>query len=255
MSLTAYPSEHVSLITGASTGIGAASAIAMARAGSWVAVHYHQSAEKAAAVVATIEGAGGRAFAVQANLAEPPAASQLVETVLARTGRIDALVNNAGSMIGRRKLLEITREFWHEVMETNVGSVLRVTQAAVPGMLTRGSGAIVNVASVAARNGGGPGVMAYATAKAAVVCMTKGMAKELAPAGIRVNAVNPGVIATPFHEKFTSEAQLKALVGNIPQGRTGTSEEIASVIAFLASEGASHMTGESVEVNGGLWMD
>jgi 3-oxoacyl-[acyl-carrier protein] reductase len=251
MSRTSFPNEHVSLVTGASTGIGAATARQLAEAGSRVAVHYHQSREAALGVVQQIEAAGGRAFVVQANLAKPAAAAQLVEQV----GRVDCLVNNAGSMIGRRKLLEITPEFWNEVMETNLSSVLRVTQAVVPGMIERGSGTIINIASVAARNGGGPGVMAYATAKAAVVCLTKGLAKELASSGIRVNAVNPGVIATPFHEKFTSEAQMKALVANIPQGRAGTSEEIASVIAFLASDGASHMTGESVEVNGGLWMD
>lgn len=253
--MSLFTNDHVSLVTGASTGIGAATALSLAAAGSQVAVHYHRSEAAAQRVVADIEAAGGQAFAIQADLVQPAAAKRLVDEVVARTGHIDALVNNAGSMIGRRKLLEITDEFWNEVMETNVGSVLRVTQAAAPGMIARKSGCIINIASVAGRNGGGPGVMPYASAKAAVICMTKGLAKELAGYGIRVNAVNPGVIATPFHEKFTTEAQMQTMVGNIPQGRAGTSEEIASVITFLAGGGASHIIGESIEVNGGIWMD
>lgn len=247
--------NHVSLVTGASTGIGAETARALARAGSQVAVHYFRSADAARQVVDSIVAEGGQAFPVSGNLAEPEAAGQLAHAVLERTGRIDALVNNAGSMIARRKLLEIDAAFWNEVMETNVGSVLRMSQAVVPGMLERKAGAIINVASVAGRHGGGPGVMAYATAKAAVICMTKGMAKEFASQGIRVNAVNPGVIATPFHEKFSSPAQFASLVGGIPQGRAGTAAEIASVIAFLASDGAAHIIGESIEINGGVWMD
>jgi len=246
--------NHVSLVTGASTGIGAATAVSLARAGSRVAVHYFKSEEAARTVVASIEAAGGKAFAVQADLADPAAAQTMVNEVLAAAGHIDTLVNNAGSMIGRRKLLDITDEFWNEVMETNLGSVLRVTRAVAPSMIERRSGTIINIASVAARNGGGPGVMAYATSKAAVACLSKGLAKELAAFGIRVNVVNPGVILTPFHEKFTTEAQMKALVGIIPQGRTGTSEEIASVITFLAGEGASYIVGEAIDANGGMLM-
>jgi 3-oxoacyl-[acyl-carrier protein] reductase len=140
-------------------------------------------------------------------------------------------------------------------METNLGSVLRATRAAAPAMIEQGSGVIVNVASVAARNGGSLGIIPYASAKAAVLCMTKGLAKELIPHGIRVNAVNPGVIDTPFHQRFTSAAQMTALVGGIPQGRPGRADEIASVIAFLASEESAHIVGETIEVNGGMYMD
>jgi len=238
-----FPSDHVSLVTGASTGIGAAVAITLAERGSYVAVHYRANEAAANEVVKQIGNFGGRAFVVQADLAEP------------KSAQLHVLVNNAGSMIDRHKLLEITDKFWNEVMETNLGSVLRITRAIAPSMMERRSGAIINVASVAARNGGSLGIIPYAAAKAAVLCMTKGLAKELIHHGIRVNAVNPGVIDTPFHERFTSPEQMKTLVAGIPQGRPGKPSEIASVIAFLASEESSHMVGETLEVNGGMWMD
>lgn len=250
-----FSSDHVTLVTGAGTGIGAAVAKTLAERGSYVAVHYRASEAEANKVVEQIVELGGRAFAVQADLARADAAQSLIDSVLSRTNHIDVLVNNAGSMLNRRKLLEITDEFWNEVMETNLGSVLRISRAIAPSMIERRSGAIINVASVAARNGGSVGIIPYASAKAAVLCMTKGLAKELIQYGIRVNAVNPGVIDTPFHERFTSPEQMKTLVANIPQGRAGRPSEIASVIAFLASDDASHIIGETIEVNGGIWMD
>ena len=250
-----FPSCHISLVTGASSGIGAAIAASLAERGSCVAVHYRANESAAHRVVEQITERGGQAFAVQADLAQAHSADALVNSVLRRTKRLDLLVNNAGSIVHRRKLLEITDEFWQEVMETNLGSVLRTTRAAAPAMIEQRSGAIVNVASVAARNGGSLGIIPYASAKAAVLCMTKGLAKELIPYGIRVNAVNPGVIDTPFHERFTSAEQMKALVGGIPQGRPGKADEIAAVIAFLASEESSHIVGETIEVNGGMYMD
>ena len=253
--MQSFPSDHVSLVTGASTGIGAAVAAILAERGSWVAVHYRANEAAAHKVVEQIRAAGGRAFAIQADLAQSQSAGTLIDSILNRTDRVDVVVNNAGSMIERHKLLEITDEFWQEVMETNLGSVLRVTRAVAPSMMERRSGAIINVASVAARNGGSIGIIPYASAKAAVLCMTKGLAKELIPYGIRVNAINPGVIDTPFHERFTPPEQMEKLVSGIPQGRAGKASEIASVIAFLASEESSHMVGETLEVNGGMWMD
>ncbi len=250
-----FPSHHVSLVTGASTGIGAATALALGGCGSSVAVHFNRSESAAQEVVEQIARAGGKAFPFQADLSESSGPEALANRVLAHFGRIDLLVNNAGSMIGRRTLLEITDEFWEKVFATNVSSVIRMVRATAPDMISRGSGAIVNVSSVAARNGGGPGVIAYAAAKGAVLTMTKGLAKELIKSGIRVNAVNPGIIKTPFHEQFSTEEQMKAMVLNIPQGRPGRSEEIASVIAFLASDEASHIVGEAIEINGGMWLD
>jgi 3-oxoacyl-[acyl-carrier protein] reductase len=253
--MPSFRSNHVSLVTGASTGIGAATALALAGAGSAVAIHYNRSEAEAAQVAEQICARGGKAILLQADLVKPDAAAGLADQVLKQFGRIDLLVNNAGSMIGRRKLLEITDEFWHQVFETNVSSVMRMTRAVAPTMIAQKSGSVVNVSSIAARNGGGVGVIAYASAKGAVLTMTKAFAKELIAHGIRVNAVNPGIIATPFHEQFTTPQQMQALVANIPQGRAGTAQETASVIAFLASDDASHIVGEAIEINGGMWMD
>jgi NAD(P)-dependent dehydrogenase (short-subunit alcohol dehydrogenase family) len=249
------PEDHVSLVTGASTGIGAAIAEKLAERGSCLAVHYRANLSDANRVLKRIEARGGRAFAVQADLAKPDSGKALVNAVLNRAHRLDVLVNNAGSIIERHGLLDITDEFWRDVMETNLGSVLRVTRAAAASMIERRSGVIINIGSVAARNGGSLDIIPYASAKAAVLCMTKGLAKELISYGIRVNAVNPGVIDTPFHERFTSPEQMKALVSGIPQGHPGKASEIASVVAVLASDDSSHILGETIEVNGGMRMD
>lgn len=250
-----FPSGHTSLVTGASSGIGAATAKLLAQRGSQVIVHYRSNAAAAQAVVSDILASGGFALPIQADLSRPQSSRKLIDDVLRQTNRMDLLVNNAGSMLSRHKLLDITDDFWDEVLETNLGSVFRLIRAVVPSMTEAGTGNIINIASVAARNGGSIGIIPYASAKAAVICMTKGLAKELISLGIRVNAVNPGVIDTPFHERFTSPEQMRNLVANIPQGRTGKPEEIASVIAFLASDDASHIVGETIEVNGGIWMD
>ncbi len=250
-----HPSSHAALVTGASLGIGAATAIELARQGLAVAVHYNSSEKEALDIVATIEGEGGSAAAFRADLSDPAQCRALVAEAEARFGRIDVLVNNAGSLIDRRTLAEIDEPFWNAVMNLNLASVLWTTQAAAVGMRARGSGAIVNLGSIAGHNGGGPGAILYATSKAAVTGMTKALAKELIADGIRVNAVNPGVILTPFHERFSSADRMRDMVAQIPQGRAGESPEVASVIAFLASDAAAHIVGESVEVNGGMLMD
>jgi 3-oxoacyl-[acyl-carrier protein] reductase len=253
--MTPFATGHVSLVTGSSTGIGAATALALAGRGSIVGVHYNTSEAAAADVVDRICKAGGQASAFQADLSCAPSAGTLVGQVLEQFGGIDVLVNNAGSIVGRRTLLDITDEFWRQVMDINLGSVLRMTRAVAPEMMRRKSGSIVNVASVAARNGGSPGVMPYAAAKAAVVCMTKSLAKELIAYGIRVNAVNPGIIQTPIHDKFTPPERMKALLKTVPQGRAGTAEEVATLISFLAGEESSYIVGASIEINGGMWME
>ena len=245
----------VALITGASLGIGAATAREFAKRGYAVAVHFNASERQAHEIVTDIEGSGGTAASFRADLCDARQCQQLVSGVIERFGRIDVLVNNAGSLIGRRLLAEIDEEFWNSVMDLNLASVLWVTQAAAADMRRRGTGAVVNLGSIAGHNGGGPGAILYATAKAAVTGMTKALAKELIAQGIRVNAVNPGVILTPFHERFSSEERMREMVSQIPQGRAGESEEVARVIAFLASDAASHIVGESVEVNGGMLMD
>jgi len=253
--MASFAAGHVSLVTGSSTGIGAATALALASRGSVVGVHYNASEAAAADIVDRIRKAGGQASAFQADLSCASSAGTLVGRVLEQFGRIDVLVNNAGSLVGRRTLLEITDEFWRQVMDINLDSVLRMTRAVAPEMMRRKSGSIVNVASVAARNGGSPGVMPYAAAKAAVVCLTKSLAKELIAYGIRVNAVNPGIIQTPIHDKFTPPERMEILLKSVPQGRAGTVEEVARLISFLAADESSYILGESIAINGGMWME
>lgn len=226
-----------------------------ARRGYRVALHYNSNEGGARRTAEAIEKEGGKVALLQADLSMAEAARALVSQALAKFGRIDVLVNNAGSLVARKSFLDITDEFWQQVMDINLNSAFWVTKAVVPHMKERRSGVIVNVSSIAARNGGGPGAIPYATAKAALTCFTKGLAKELIGYGIRVNAVNPGVILTPFHETFTTEERMKAMVSTIPQGRAGTSEEISGVIAFLASDAAAHVIGESIEINGGMLME
>jgi 3-oxoacyl-[acyl-carrier protein] reductase len=250
-----FPSSHVSLVTGSSTGIGAAAALDLARAGSRVAVHYNSSAADARKVVAQIEVDGGTAWLYQGDLSTAEGARRLVSDVLTSSGRIDCLVNNAGSLLERKLLLEISDEFWQQVMDVNLNSAFWVTKAVAAHMVERGSGSIINISSIAARNGGGPGAIPYATAKAAMTCMTKGLAKELIAHGIRVNAVHPGVILTPFHERFSSQERMNAMVSTIPQGRAGQPDEIAGMITFLAGDRAGHIVGEAIEINGGMLMD
>jgi NAD(P)-dependent dehydrogenase (short-subunit alcohol dehydrogenase family) len=249
-----FSRPHVSLVTGGSTGIGAATAVELARCGSDIALHYNKSRDKALAVAERVRSLGREAEIFQADLSQGNQCRELVDTVLTRMSRIDVLVNNAGSMVGRKLFSDISEDFWQQVIDTNVGSMLWVSQPVASHMIERRQGTIVNVSSVAARNGGSPGVLAYAAAKAALLCMTKSMAKELIGSGVRVNCVNPGVIDTPFHERFTPPERMQAMVAGIPQERAGSAEEVARVIRFLAGPDASYLVGESVEVNGGLWM-
>jgi NAD(P)-dependent dehydrogenase (short-subunit alcohol dehydrogenase family) len=245
----------VALVTGASSGIGAATARDFAKAGYRVILHYNSNEAGARRTVEAIAKAGGTVWVLQADLSAAEQARALVAGAFAKAGRIDVLVNNAGSLLARKPFLEVTDEFWQQVFDVNLNSAFWVTRAVAPHMVERRRGVIINVSSIAARNGGGPGAIPYAASKAALTGFTKGLARELIPYGVRVNAVHPGVILTPFHETFTSEERLKAMVAMIPQGRPGTAEEISGVIVFLASDAASHIVGESVEINGGMLMD
>lgn len=251
---TVFPSEHTVLVTGASSGIGAATAVVFARQGARVALHYNQGVDRCQEVAAAIQDTGGSAKIFQADLCDPAACQLLAATVLNEYGRIDTLVNNAGSLIERRTFLEITDKFLQQVLDTNLKSAFAVSRAVVPQMIERGEGSIINISSIASRNGGSRGVIAYATSKGGMTAMTKGMARELISHGIRVNAVNPGIIQTPLHDRSTPPDQFEQLSSLIPQGRPGTAQEVAEVIAFLASPAASHIVGESIEVNGGLVM-
>jgi NAD(P)-dependent dehydrogenase (short-subunit alcohol dehydrogenase family) len=262
----------VVLITGASSGIGRATAELFGRMGASVALTYHKNRAGAEAAAATIsahsrgnsaahgEGAAAgtavsRAMCLEVDVRHNGEIIKMVRDVEEAYGPIDILVNNAGSLVERLRTLELTEERWDEVMNLNAKSAFFASQAAIPKMLANGGGAIINVTSIAGRNGGAPGSIHYSSGKAALLTMTKGLAKEFANQGIRVNAVSPGVIDTPYHETFTTPEVMQNLRNTIPMGREGRPEEVASVIAFLASDAASYLCGETIEINGGLLMD
>jgi 3-oxoacyl-[acyl-carrier protein] reductase len=245
----------VALVTGASSGIGRATAMALAASGADVAVNFNRNESGAEAARAEIVNAGGKAIVVQADVTKAADVQSLVKQTELEFGPIDILVNNAGSLIERLKILELSDERWDEVINLNLKSAFLCSKAVAETMITRKSGSIVNVSSIAGRNGGALGSIHYSTAKGGIITFTKGLAKELAPHGVRVNAVSPGVIATPYHEQFSSADMMKAYIGMIPLGRIGQPEEVASVICFLASDAASFLVGETIEINGGMFMD
>ncbi|HKI16127.1 MAG TPA: SDR family oxidoreductase [Roseiarcus sp.] len=242
------------LITGASTGIGAAVARGFADQGASVAIGYNSSAEKAQALASEIKAAGGEALAVKGDVAEPNACERLVAETTARFGRLDGLVNNAGLMLGRVHSLEASDQHVQAVIDLNGRSVVSMTRAAAP-WLERQGGFIINTTSIAARNGGAGGAILYAAAKGFVSTLTRGHAKELIGKKIRVNAVSPGVIATPFHERYSDAATLEAIRKTIPIARLGTAEDCVGAYLFLASEALSaYVVGQIIEVNGGQLM-
>jgi len=246
---------QVALVTGAEVGIGRATALALARAGADVAVHFYADEAAAAAVAREIEALGRKAAAFGADLTKSSEVARAVGAAHAHFSRIDILVNNAGGLLGRHSLTDMPESFFHDVMNVNALTTFLCCQAVAPGMIARGAGAIVNLTSLAAHNGGGPGASVYAAAKAAVLTLTKAYAKELAPHGIRVNAVSPGLIGgTPFHKTFTAPEAFAATIKTIPLGRAGTPEDVADVIAFLAGGGAAYLAGETIEINGGMYM-
>ena len=249
------PSPPKALVTGASSGIGAATALELARRGFDVAVNYLNNEAGSEQTVQSIRSLGRHSIGLKADVREQNEVQGMVSQVLSDFGTIDVLVNNAGSLVARVPFLEMTEEYWNSVFRLNVNSVFFCSQAVARHMAQRKSGVIINVASIAARHGGGPGAIGYAAAKGAILTLTKGMAKELAPLGIRVNGVNPGVILTPFHDRFSTQEQMTRMVETIPMKRAGTSEETATVIAFLASNDAKYLSGETIEVNGGQLLD
>jgi len=246
---------RVILVTGASTGIGAAVARAFGANGARVGVHCNASRDAAEAVAADIRSAGGDALVLQGDLGGSPACREVVAGVIGHFGRLDVLVNNAGALVQRVPVEQMTDELFDRVLHLNVRSALTCIAAAVPQMRSQGGGGIINVTSVAARHGGGTGAVLYAGSKGFVSTMTRGLAKELVRDGIRVNAVAPGVIQTPFHDRFSTPQMLEGFRATIPMNRIGTPDECTGAFLYLASEAMSgYVTGQILEVNGGQYM-
>ena len=241
------------LITGASTGIGAGCAQAFGARGATVAVHYNSSKDAADAVVKAVKASGGDAFVVQGDLRTSAQCAKVVAEAASRMGRIDVLINNAGALVQRQAITELTDALLDDIIDLNVRSMMMCTKFAVPHMAAGTS--IINLTSIAASSGGGPGAAMYAGSKAFVTTVTKGLAKELVGKGIRINAVSPGVITTPFHDKFSTPEQLEAMRKTIPMARLGSVDECVGAFLYLASEQlASYVTGQVIEVNGGQYM-
>jgi len=242
-------------VTGSSTGIGRAAALAFAKHGADVVVHGNSSVEQAKEVASEIEAMGRRALLVTGHVGRKDEVARMVDEIAARFDRIDVLMNNAGALIRRVRFEALEEELWDEIMDVNFKSVFLVTKAALPLIKKAERGRIINVTSIAARNGGGFGSIAYASSKGGVSTMTRGLAKDLIEYGITVNAISPGVIATPFHDRFTPEDIRAKSLATIPMGREGTPEEAVGAALFLASDMANYITGEIIEVNGGQLMD
>jgi 3-oxoacyl-[acyl-carrier protein] reductase len=245
----------VALVTGAGSGIGKATAVALAEAGAAGAINYHCNEAGAEDAKQKNIAAGGRAITIQADATKSADVRAMVERTVTEFGSVDILVNNAGSLVERLRLLELTEETWDAVLDLNLKSAFLCAQAVAASMIERKTGTIINVTSIAGRNGGALGSIHYSTAKGGMITMTKGLAKELAPHGIRVNAVSPGVIDTPFHEQFSTPEAMKNFTNIIPLGRVGRSDEVAQTVVYKASEAASFVIGENIEINGGMLMD
>ncbi|MGK6356806.1 SDR family NAD(P)-dependent oxidoreductase [Sphingomonas sp. DT-207] len=237
----------VALVTGGGRDIGRSVSKRLAAGGAWVIVNYRSDEASARATVDEIVAAGGEARLHRADVTNADEVAALIE---AAGERIDILVNLAGGMVARKTLAEMDEGFFDTVMDLNLKSAFLVTKAALP-RLGAGS-AIVNVSSLAGRDGGGPGASVYATAKGALMTLTRAWAKELGPQDIRVNAVCPGLIGTSFHDTFSKPEGRAATANNTPLRREGHPDEVADCIAFLASDEARFLTGVNMDVNGGL---
>jgi 3-oxoacyl-[acyl-carrier protein] reductase len=243
------------LVTGASRGIGAATAVALARAGcARVIAHYNSYPEGAKAVAAEVAKTGAQAMTLAGDLASAAGIRAFRESMRIKAPNVDILINNAGSLVKRASLAESTDELFDTVMDLNLRSAWFVAQQAAPHMIAEGWGVIVNLSSIAARNGGAPGAALYAASKAAVACITKNLAMELAPKGIRVNAVSPGTVDNHFHQVFSTREMLDNVIRQTPVGRLATDDDIADVILFLCSDAARYMHGQTLEINGGRYM-
>ncbi len=242
------------LVTGAGHGIGRAIALALARAGADVAVHHGSSADEAEETTARIAELGRRAKTFSGDVRSALTVDAFVSDAVGFLGGLDILVTNAGHLVARSPVADMTDELWHHVIDVNLTSTFLTCRAALPA-LVESRGRIVTMASLAAHNGGGPGSAAYAAAKAGVIGFTKGLAREVGPHGVTVNALAPGYIGgTAFHNTFTPPAAQQALVDATPIGRAGTVDDAAAAVCYLAGPGAGYVSGATLDLTGAAWV-
>jgi len=243
----------VVLVTGGGSGIGAATAHAFGELGARVGVHYHRSEPGVVAeLVAAIDAAGGEAHALSADFTSSAAVAETINAFHAHFGRIDVLINNAGSMVARRLFAELDDAFVDQVFNLNARSVISASQSVLPIFKQQGGGCIINVSSISARTGGSPGSSIYSAAKGFVSTLTRSLAKELAENNIRVNAISPGTINTAFHARFSSPEKLLKTSAAIPLQRLGQPVDCVGSLLYLASNQFSgYVTGQVLEINGG----
>jgi len=244
-------SGKTAIVTGGGRDIGKACVMALAAEGANVVINYHSSSVGADSAVKEIQAAGGKALALKGNLTDQKDVDALIARTVETFGAVDVLVNNTGGLVARKTIAEMDLAHWNAVIDLNLTSAFLMIKACLPHM-SAGS-AIVNLASQAGRDGGGPGAVAYATSKGAMMTFTRGLAKELGP-DIRVNAINPGMIDTDFHNIFTKDAVRANVANATPLKREGRPQEIGDLVVFLASDKSSFMTGTSIDINGGLLM-
>lgn len=245
-------SGKVAIVTGGARDIGRQISVALAEAGVKVCYNYFDSEEQATETQQIIEAHKGEAIGVQGDMTKAADVEKMVKACVDAFGeRIDIVVNVVGGLVGRKTMEDMDENFWDFVMDVNLKSVFLVTKSTLPYMASGGS--VINFASQAARDGGGPGAIAYATAKGAVLTMTRGLAKELGPKGIRVNAISPGMISTTFHDTFTKPEVREKVAGMTPLRREGQASEVADLVTYLASDSSSFITGASMEINGGTY--
>lgn len=244
--------NKLAVVSGGARDIGRAICLELAKCGASVAFCYHQSSQPANETAEALRKLKVRALAAAADVTRQAD----VQAFMANTREtmqqpIDILVNNAGGMVARKKIDEMDEEFWDRVMDLNLKSAFLVTKAALPYM--NDGGAIINVSSQAGRDGGGPGAVAYATSKGGIMTFSRGLAKELGPRKIRVNAICPGMTRTTFHDMFTKPEVRQRVASMTPLGREGEACEVGALVAYLASRDAGYINGACIDINGGFY--
>ena len=239
------------MVTAGAQGIGLAISRALLDAGCNVAVHYFSSADTANQLKTEF---GDRVEVFQADLTDPAQTEKMVSKAVEALGGLEILINNAGSLIGRKRLEEIDTDFWQTVNDVNVTSMLNVTKFAAPALRNANGASVVNLASLAGRKGGHPGSLAYSTAKGATLTMTRALSNELGPDGVRVNALAPGLILeTSFHDTHTTKESAAKTIAGIPLGRAGNPGDVAHAAVFLAEQFVGFITGATLDINGGVY--